>query len=151
MRILYFDGLYLRYLICPQCQYNHRNLRSRPRYSGYASLFLSPLFERRSWYSIGLINSFGVRLLKSLNTIAIWWNALGTIAVIIAVLAAAPSHQSGDFVFRTFIDGTGVDGVGWSERASLAYVVVIGVLFTQYSLTGTSIIFMKITRCCEGC
>lgn len=39
-----------------------------------------------------------------------------------------------------FIDGTGVDGVGWSERASPAYVVVIGVLFAQYSLTGTCVL-----------
>ena len=86
--------------------------------------------------SQGLINTFGVRLLKDLNNIAVWWNAIGTIAVIITVLVTAPTRQSGKFVFRTFIDGTGVDGVGWSERASPAYVVVIGVLFAQYSLTG---------------
>lgn len=86
----------------------------------------------------GLINTFGVSALKNLNNIAVWWNALGTIAVIITVLVTAPTRQSGEFVFRTFIDGTGVDGIGWSERASPAYVVVIGVLFAQYSLTGTS-------------
>lgn len=84
----------------------------------------------------GLVNTFGVSALKNLNNIAVWWNALGTIAVIITILVAAPTRQSGDFVFRTFIDGTGVDEVGWSERASPAYVVVIGVLFAQYSLTG---------------
>jgi hypothetical protein len=39
-------------------------------------------------------------------------------------------------VFTQFIDGTGVDGVGWSQRASKAYVAVIGILMAQYTLTG---------------
>jgi len=84
----------------------------------------------------GLINTFGVHLLKYLNNISVWWHAVGTTALVIAILAAAPSHQSAHFVFRTFIDNTGVDGVGWSERASPAYVVVIGILMAQYTLTG---------------
>jgi hypothetical protein len=77
-----------------------------------------------------------VRILKYLNTVSVWWHAIGTTALVIAILAAAPKHQSGKFVFRTFIDGTGVDGVGWSQRASPAYVAVIGILLAQYTLTG---------------
>ncbi|OCH85847.1 amino acid transporter [Obba rivulosa] len=84
----------------------------------------------------GLINTFGVHLLKYLNNISVWWHACGTTALTIAILAKAPTHQSGKFVFRTFIDGTGVDGVGWSERASPAYVAVVGILMAQYTLTG---------------
>ncbi|EIW52633.1 amino acid transporter [Trametes versicolor FP-101664 SS1] len=86
--------------------------------------------------SQGLINTFGVHLLKYINNISIWWHAVGTTALVIAVLAAAPSHQSAEFVFQKFIDNTGVDGVGWSERASPAYVVVVGILMAQYTLTG---------------
>lgn len=68
---------------------------------------------------------------------SIWWHAVGTTALVIAILAAAPSHQSAHFVFQTFIDGTGVDGgEGWSVRASPAYVVIIGILMAQYTLTG---------------
>ncbi|KAM5545486.1 hypothetical protein V8D89_000524 [Ganoderma adspersum] len=84
----------------------------------------------------GLINTFGVHLLKYINNISIWWHAVGTTAVVIAILAAAPTHQSAKFVFATFIDNTGIDGVGWGERASHAYVVVIGILTAQYTLTG---------------
>ncbi|KAN0119003.1 APC amino acid permease [Russula decolorans] len=84
----------------------------------------------------GTINTFGVRILKYLNNVSVWWHALGTTSLAIAILAAAPKHQSGKFVFRTFIDGTGVDGVGWSQRASPAYVAVIGILLAQYTLTG---------------
>lgn len=76
-------------------------------------------------------------LLKPLNTISVWWHAVGTTALVITVLARAPRHQSGHFVFATFIDNTGADGAdGWSVRASGAYVVVIGILMAQYTLTG---------------
>jgi hypothetical protein len=86
----------------------------------------------------GTINTFGVRILKYLNNISVWWHALGTTSIVIAVLAAAPKHQSAKFVFQTFIDHTGEDGVGWSQRASPAYVAVIGVLMAQYTMTGQS-------------
>ena len=88
---------------------------------------------------VGTINTFGVRILKYLNTVSVWWHAIGTTSLAIAIIAAAPKHQSTKFVFRTFIDGTGVDGVGWSQRASPAYVAVIGILLAQYTLTGLSI------------
>lgn len=84
----------------------------------------------------GTINTFGVRILKYLNNVSVWWHALGTTSLAIAILTAAPKHQSSKFVFQTFIDGTGVDGVGWSQRASPAYVAVIGILLAQYTLTG---------------
>jgi hypothetical protein len=83
-----------------------------------------------------MINTFGVGILKYLNNVSVWWHGVGTTALVVAILASAPSHQSGKFVFRTFIDGTGVDGVGWSQRASPTYVAIIGILLAQYTLTG---------------
>jgi hypothetical protein len=78
-----------------------------------------------------------VHLLKYLNNISVWWHAAGTTSLVIAILARAPTHQSADFVFRTFIDGTGLNGSeGWGTRASHAYVCVIGMLMAQYTLTG---------------
>ena len=77
-----------------------------------------------------------MHLLKYLNNVSVWWHAVGTTAVVIAILAAAPTHQSAKFVFSTFIDGTGVGGEGWGQRASHAYVVIIGILMAQYTLTG---------------
>lgn len=82
----------------------------------------------------GLINTFGVHLLKYLNNVSIWWHAVGTIAVIISVLASAPKLQSGSFVFTRFMDNTG--DPGWSVRAGKGYVVMIGILMAQYTLTG---------------
>ena len=75
----------------------------------------------------GLTNTFGVRLLHYLNNVSVWWHAIGTFVLVIAILAKAPHHQSGHFVFKTFRDGTGLDGEGWATRASPAYVAIIGV------------------------
>ena len=83
---------------------------------------------------VGLINTFGVHLLKYLNNVSIWWHAIGTFAVVISILAAAPKLQSGSFVFTQFLDGTG--DPGWSVRSSKGYVVMIGILMAQYTLTG---------------
>ena len=83
---------------------------------------------------IGLVNTFGVHLLKYLNNVSVWWHAIGTFVVVISVLAAAPELQSGSFVFTQFLDNTG--DPGWSVRASKGYVVVIGILMAQYTLTG---------------
>lgn len=79
-----------------------------------------------------------MRVLKHLSNVSVWWHILGTPSLVIAVLATAPKHQSGKFVFQRFFDGTGVDGVGWSHRASSAYVAVIGSIMAQYGLTGRS-------------
>ena len=73
------------------------------------------------------MNTFGVHLLHYLNNISIWWHALGTTSLVIAVLAKAPRHQPARFVFRQFLDGTGLDGVGWGDRASHGYIIIIGV------------------------
>ncbi|KAF9039295.1 APC amino acid permease [Panaeolus papilionaceus] len=87
-------------------------------------------------FSQGLTNTFGVSLLHYLNNISVWWHAVGTFSLVVAILAKAPTHQSGSFVFRQFIDNTGADGFGWGDRASHVYVVVVGILMAQYTLTG---------------
>ncbi|ORY69058.1 amino acid/polyamine transporter I [Pseudomassariella vexata] len=86
--------------------------------------------------SHGLVNSFGVHVLRFLNNASIILHSAGVTALCIAVLAQAPTHQPGSFVFGQFYDGTGIDGEGWSVRASTGYVVVCGSLLSQYTLTG---------------
>ncbi|KAI9761472.1 MAG: hypothetical protein M4579_000982 [Chaenotheca gracillima] len=84
--------------------------------------------------SHGMVNSFGVRILRFLNNSSIVLHSLGVTAFCIAVLAKAPTHQSAKFVFSTFYDGTG--DPGWGIRASPAYVAACGVLMSQYTITG---------------
>ncbi|TFK20172.1 APC amino acid permease [Coprinopsis marcescibilis] len=87
-------------------------------------------------FTQGLINTFGVTILHQLNNVSVWWHAVGTISLVIAILVKAPSHQSASFIFGQFLDGTGVESIGWAERASQGYVLVIGILMAQYTLTG---------------
>jgi amino acid transporter len=84
--------------------------------------------------SHGLVNSFGVHILRYLNNSSIIFHSLGVASLAIAVVAKAPTHQSAKFVFATFYDGTG--DPGWSVRASPAYVAICGVLLSQYTITG---------------
>lgn len=87
--------------------------------------------------SHGLVNTFGVHVLRYLNNVSIVLHSAGVTAICIAVLAKAPTHQPASFVFSTFRDGTGADGGdGWSIRASPAYVALCGGLLSQYTLTG---------------
>ncbi|KAK3681271.1 amino acid/polyamine transporter I [Podospora appendiculata] len=86
--------------------------------------------------SHAIVNSFGVHLLRYLNNVSIVLHSAGITAICIAVLAKAPTHQPASFVFQTFNDGTGLEGVGWSIRASPAYIAVCGCLMSQYTLTG---------------
>ncbi|KAK3326958.1 amino acid/polyamine transporter I [Cercophora scortea] len=86
--------------------------------------------------SHAVVNSFGVHLLRYLNNVSIVLHSAGITAICIAVLAKAPTHQPASFVFKTFNDGTGLEDVGWSIRASPAYIAVCGCLMSQYTLTG---------------
>jgi amino acid transporter len=83
-----------------------------------------------------LVNWFGVHILRYLNNSSIILHSLGVGGLAIAVVAKAPTHMTAKQVFATFNDGTGVDGVGWSERASPAYVAICGILLAQYTITG---------------
>jgi amino acid transporter len=84
--------------------------------------------------SQGLVNTFGVHILRYLNNTSIILHSCGVAALAIAVVAKAPTHRSAKEVFATFYDGTG--DPGWSVRASPAYVAICGVLLSQYTITG---------------
>ena len=84
-----------------------------------------------------LINLLSVRTLRYMIYTSVVLNTLGVICLAIAVLAKAPTHRPGKFVFSTFYDGTGLLGQeGWSIRASPAWVAACGVLMSQFTILG---------------
>lgn len=87
-------------------------------------------------FSHGVVNTFGIKVLGILNYVSITIHSLGVGSLAIACLAKAPSHRTAAEVFGFFYDGTAVtpDAVGWSVRASPAYLAVCGILLTQYTL-----------------
>lgn len=50
--------------------------------------------------SHGLVNTFGVKILKYLNNSSIILHSLGVSALAIAVVAKAPTHQPASFVCK---------------------------------------------------
>lgn len=60
--------------------------------------------------------------------VSTWWQVICPLAVIITILACAPTHQPGSFVFGHFNNNT-----GWT---SPGYVVLCGLLQAQFTLTG---------------
>jgi amino acid transporter len=85
-----------------------------------------------------IVNAYARGILKYLPYIGIFLNTVGTTVLSIAILAkASPNFNSASFVFKKFIDDTGVNGAdGWSIRASPALVACMGCAPTQYLLNG---------------
>lgn len=76
----------------------------------------------------GLLNTFGVNLVKVLSNISAWWHLAG-VAIIVVVLAVVPDkHQSLSWTFTEFRNET-----GWSSGI---YAFAIGLLMAQYTYTG---------------
>ena len=58
-------------------------------------------------------------------------------AVIVLILIFAPdSHQSPSFVFTHWVNNSGFDGGSTSSLKFFLYVVPLGVILTQYTITG---------------
>jgi choline transport protein len=84
-----------------------------------------------------LVNAFLTRLLPLVNKSALIWSITGWVVISITVLAcSSPHYQSGDFVYRTFINETGwPDGLAW----------LLGLLQGGLGLTG----FDAVAHCVE--
>jgi amino acid transporter len=78
-----------------------------------------------------LINIFSTHLLAMVNSVSVVVHVVG-VAVIIGILAFVPDHhQSFDFVFTERINNSGFSGgMYWF------YVLPLGFLLTQYTITG---------------
>ena len=79
----------------------------------------------------GLLNTFGVNLVKVLSDVSAWWHLVG-VAVIVAVLAIVPDqHKPISEVFFEVRNTT-----GFSFTGAGVYAVLIGLLMAQYTYTG---------------
>jgi amino acid transporter len=90
----------------------------------------------------GLLNTFGIRLVKLLNDVSVWWHIVGVTAIVL-VCTVLNQHKTTDLgtVFSTFVNGTGSGGTNpeWPGPIVLGiplYVMLIGLLNAQYTLTG---------------
>jgi amino acid transporter len=78
-----------------------------------------------------IINIRGSHLVAIFNGISVWWHVAG-VAVIVGVLIFVPSHHASlSFVFTHTINNS-----GFSHGMLWFYVIPLGFLLTQYTITG---------------
>jgi amino acid transporter len=83
-----------------------------------------------------ILNIFRTHLLAVVNNISVWWHVVG-VAVIIAILVIVPDqHQSFSFVFGERINNSGFKDGANSGFFFWIYVLPLGFLLTQYTITG---------------
>ncbi|KAH8552941.1 amino acid permease-domain-containing protein [Umbelopsis sp. PMI_123] len=76
----------------------------------------------------GIANSLGPKVMTRINSVSTWWQVIAPTIIIVVIAAKAPTHQPASFVFTYFNNNT-----GWT---SPAYVVLVGLLQAQFTLTG---------------
>ncbi len=89
----------------------------------------------------GLLNTFGIRIVAFLNDVSVWWHLVGVAAILISMVFLSQHARTGlGTVFTKFVDNTGSGpGLSWPGPILAGiplYVMLIGLLNAQYTLTG---------------
>jgi amino acid transporter len=78
----------------------------------------------------GLLNTFGVKLVKRLGDISVWWHVIGVAVIFVALLVGPDKKQSVGYLFEW------QNNSEWSGGISTLYVFFLGFLLAQYTITG---------------
>ncbi|GII89158.1 amino acid transporter [Sphaerisporangium siamense] len=81
-----------------------------------------------------LINIYSHRLISVLQNVSVWWHVAGAAVVVLILVLAPAKHQSVGFLFETF-NHSGF-GSGATGPTFWLYVLPLGFLLTQYTITG---------------
>jgi amino acid transporter len=77
------------------------------------------------------INVRNTHLLARINNVSVWWHVIGVAAIILVLIFVPDGHQSFSFVF-----GHRINQSGFSGSMFWFYVLPLGFLLTQYTITG---------------
>jgi amino acid transporter len=109
--------------------------------TGYSTSFLGGeyLYQQFFWFVmlmvlVTAVNIFSSHLLAVINNVSVWWHVVGAAVVILVLVFGPDSHQSMSFVFTETINNSGL--FGESGPGFLFYVLPLGFLLTQYTITG---------------
>ncbi|CBF78474.1 hypothetical protein AN7392.2 [Aspergillus nidulans FGSC A4] len=84
---------------------------------------------------------FGNRIIPSLNKFSLFYLQIGWFVVLVTVVACAPTHQSKEFVFRTWINNT-----GWDNNAICFITGLVNPLYSLGGLDGITHITEEMTN-----
>lgn len=79
----------------------------------------------------GLLNTFGVNLVRVLSDVSAWWHLVGVAVIVVALAVIPDQHKPISEVFFEVRNTTGFSFAGAS-----IYAVLIGLLMAQYTYTG---------------
>jgi amino acid transporter len=79
----------------------------------------------------GLLNTFGVNLVKVLGDVSVWWHVIGVAVIFVALFAFAGDDRSGLGIMFDYENLT-----GWDFPWVGLYVSMLGLLLAQYTITG---------------
>lgn len=79
----------------------------------------------------GLLNTFGVNLVRLLSDVSAWWHLVGVLVIVVALAVVPDQHKPIAEVFTEVRNETGFTFAGAG-----AYAVLIGLLMAQYTYTG---------------
>ncbi len=104
----------------------------------YANSFLGGeyLLQQFFWFLVimilvTLVNIYSGHLLAMINNVSVWWHVFGSAVVVLICVFTPSSHQSLSWIFTTRINNSGFgNGSYWF------YVLPLGFLLTQYTITG---------------
>jgi len=85
---------------------------------------------------VGIINIFSSHLMAILNNVSVWWHVIGAAVIILILIFLPDGHQSASWVFGEQINNTGHAEGETGSLMFFLYVLPLGFLLTQYTITG---------------
>ncbi|MGI9197200.1 MAG: amino acid permease [Candidatus Nanopelagicales bacterium] len=86
---------------------------------------------------VSILNIFSGHLMAVLNNVSVWWHVIGAAVIIVILIVLPPSHMSAVDVFTMRVNNSA--GLAGGETNGLLfwfYVLPLGFLLTQYTITG---------------
>lgn len=87
--------------------------------------------------AVSVLNIFSGQLMALLNNFSVWWHVIGAAVIIIILIVLPESHMSVSDVFTMRVNNSA--GLAGGETSGLLfwfYVLPLGFLLTQYTITG---------------
>jgi amino acid transporter len=86
---------------------------------------------------ISLLNIFSGHLMAILNNVSVWWHVFGAALIILILVFLPDNHMSFSDVFSMRVNNTGgLNGGSTDGPGYWFYVLPLGFLLTQYTITG---------------
>ena len=85
---------------------------------------------------VAVLNIFSGHLMAILNNVSVWWHVFGAALIIVILVFLPDNHMSVSDVFTMRVNNSGLNDGSSSGPQFWFYVLPLGFLLTQYTITG---------------